>query len=87
MLYYDRNDILEGIGVNKKSLKNAWFFCYWYFLNSGYEHEAEVCKGCHDTSMMTYELENFLIKKLLIIDVLYGIWIEAMQSIGSIILG
>ena len=39
------------------SLKKAWFLYYWYFLNSGYKYEPEVCNGCHDTSMMTYELK------------------------------
>ena len=32
-------------------------FQYWYFLNLNYTNESHVSKGCHDISMMAYELE------------------------------
>ena len=33
MLYYDRNDVSEGIDINKTSASNECDICYsWYFL-------------------------------------------------------
>ena len=34
---------------------------YWYFKDIGYEHEQYVCNGCHDLSMIVYDLGYFLI--------------------------
>ena len=31
----------------------------WYFLDDNYKYEPEVCNGCHDTSMMAYELKKY----------------------------
>ena len=45
---------------------------YWYFLNLNHTYGPYVCNGCHDISMMTYELENVAIQAF-IIDVLFGI--------------
>ena len=34
MLYYDSNDVSEGINVNKTSASKKCKVChYWYFLN------------------------------------------------------
>ena len=49
MLEYDRNDIWEGIDVNKTSLSKEWdICCYWYFKNIAFKHEPYLCNGCHD---------------------------------------
>ena len=34
---------------------------YWYFLDSGYKYEPELCNSCYDILMMAYELENIAI--------------------------
>ena len=34
---------------------------YWYFLDYNYKYELDACNGCHDISMMAYELENIAI--------------------------
>ena len=31
---------------------------YWYFKDIGYKFQPYVCNGCHDISMMAYELKN-----------------------------
>ena len=37
-------------------------FChYCYFKHIGYKFELCVCDGCHDISMMAYELKNISI--------------------------
>ena len=59
MLYYDRIDVLEGININKTSASKECDIChYWYFKDVGYKFQSYVCNGCHDISMMTYELKN-----------------------------
>ena len=47
----------------------------WYFKDIGYKFEPDVCKRCHDISMMDYKLENIAIlnENALVADVLYGI--------------
>ena len=34
---------------------------YWYFLDIDYKFEPYVCNGCHDLSMMVYDLDDFII--------------------------
>ena len=34
---------------------------YWYFKDIGYKYEPYVCNGCHDLSMMVYDLNDFMI--------------------------
>ena len=34
---------------------------YWYFEDIGYEYEQYVCNGCHDLSMMVYDLDDCII--------------------------
>ena len=34
---------------------------YWYFKDIGYKCEPYVCNGCHDLSMVVYDLKNFMI--------------------------
>ena len=49
MLEYDRNDISEGIDVNKTSASKKFDIChYWYFKNIGFKYEPYLCNGCHD---------------------------------------
>ena len=34
---------------------------YWYFKDTGYKYESYVCNGCHDLSMVVYDLNDFMI--------------------------
>ena len=34
---------------------------YWCFLDNDYRYEPEVCVGCHDMSMMVYEVKDIAI--------------------------
>ena len=34
---------------------------YWYFEDIGYKYEPYVCNGCHDLSMVVYNLKDFII--------------------------
>ena len=37
---------------------------YWYFKDIGYEYKQYVSNGCHDLSMMTYDLDDFMISNI-----------------------
>ena len=54
MLYYDRIDVFEGIGINKTSASKECDIChYWYFLNKGFKFQPNVCNRCLDLLMMS----------------------------------
>ena len=62
MKQYERIDVSEGIDINKSNESNQCMLChYWYFKDIGYEYEQHVCNGCHDLSMMVYDLDDFMI--------------------------
>ena len=34
---------------------------YWYFKDIAYKYEPRVCNGCHNLSMVVYDLGDFTI--------------------------
>ena len=69
MLKYERIDISEGIDLHKSNKSKECDIChYWYFKGIGYIHEPHVCDGCHDLSMMVYDLNYFMILNIKGID-------------------
>ena len=62
MLQYERIDVSEGIDINKSNKSKKCSIChYWYFKDIGYKFEPYICNGCHDISMMAYDLDDFII--------------------------
>ena len=62
MLQSERIDVSEGIDINKSNESKECMIChYWYFKDIGYKYELYVCNGCHDLSMMVYDLDDFMI--------------------------
>ena len=62
MLQYERTDVSEGINLNKSDKQKECLICYyWYFQDIGYKHQPDVCKGCHDLSIMFYYLNDFMV--------------------------
>ena len=41
---------------------------YWYFHNLGYKYEPHVCNKCHDLLMVVYDLNNFIILNIKVVD-------------------
>ena len=75
MLYYSKISTSEGIDVNKSNKSKECMIChYWYFKDIDYKFEPYICNGCHDISMMTYELENIAILNIKGIDYRCVIW-------------
>ena len=69
MLQYERIDVSEGIDINKSNESKECMIChYWYFKDIGYKFEPYVCNGCHDLSMMVYDLDGFMILSIKDVD-------------------
>ena len=62
MLLYERIEVSEGIDLNKSDKSKECMIChYWYFKDIGHKYHPHVCNGCHDLSMVVYDLNNFMI--------------------------
>ena len=62
MLYYDKIDVSEGMGVNKTSASKECVIChYWYFLNYSFEFQPNVCSRCYDLLIMSMNLSDIAI--------------------------
>ena len=69
MVQYERIDIFKGIDLNKSDKSKECMICqYWYFKDIGYKYETYVCNGCHDLSMVVYDLNDFMILSIKGID-------------------
>ena len=74
-LQYDIIDVSEGIDLNKTSISKKCDIChYWYFKDVGYKFQPYVCNGCHDVSMMAYELKNIAILNAKDVDYTCILW-------------
>ena len=57
MLHFDKNDVSEGIDINKTSASKECDIChYWHFLNYSLQYQPNVCNRCHDLLMMSMGL-------------------------------
>ena len=62
MLQDERIDVSEGIDLNKSDKSRECMIChYWNFKDIGYKYEPYVFNGCHDLSIVVYDLNNFMI--------------------------
>ena len=62
MLKYEKNDVSEGIDVNKTSASKECELChYWLFKDVGFKFEEHVSNRCHDLLTMAYSLKNIAI--------------------------
>ena len=69
MLQYERIDVSEGIDLNKSDKSKECMIChYWYFKDIGYKYEPYVCNGCHNLSMVVYNLKDFMILNMKSVD-------------------
>ena len=69
MLQYERNDVSEGIDINKLSKSKECMLChYWYFRDIGYKFQPYACNRYHDLSMMVYDLDDFVILNIKRVD-------------------
>ena len=75
MLQYERIGVSEGIDIDKTTASKEGDIChYWYFKDVGYKFQPYVCNGCHDVSMMAYELKNIAILNAKDVDYTCILW-------------
>ena len=53
---FDRNDVSEGIDVNKTSKSKRCVIRH--SLDKGFQFQPNVCNGCHDLLMMSMNLSD-----------------------------
>ena len=69
MLQYERIDVSEVIDLSKSDKSKDCMIChYWYFKNIGYKYEPHVFNGCHDLSVVVFDLNDFMILNIKGID-------------------
>ena len=69
MLQYERIDVSEGVDLNKSDKSKECIIChFWYFKDIGYKYQPHVCNGCHDLTMVVYDLNYFMILNIKGID-------------------
>ena len=61
-LQYEKNDVSEGIDVNKTRVSKEYELCHsWFFKDVGFKFEKHVCNECHHLLKMAFSLENIAI--------------------------
>ena len=68
MLYYDRNDISEGVAITKSSNCKECVICLDWFFNHGFEFQDSVCNGCHDLTMLSVNISSIAINTVKNVD-------------------
>ena len=63
MLYYDRIDISEGI-VPAKSNDSKEFICHCWFFSRGLIFQNYVYNGCHDLTILYFNIRDTSGKRL-----------------------
>ena len=75
MIQYERIDVSEEININKTGASKECMIChYWHFKDIGYTYEPYVCNGCHDISIMAYELKIIAILNVKGVDYRCALW-------------
>ena len=62
MLQNESINVSEVIDINKSNKSKECMIChYWYVKDIGFKFEPYVCNGCHELSMMVYDINDFVI--------------------------
>ena len=75
MLIFERIDISEEINFDKlMNQKSVWSIITGFLKMKNLILKKRVCNGCHDISIMCYELENIAIFKIKGVDYECVLW-------------
>ena len=86
MLQYERIDVPEGIDPKKSDKSKGCMICHsWYFKDIGYKYELHVCNGCHNLSMVVYDLNDFTILNIKGIDYRCYVFNMSKNAINSVL--
>ena len=84
MLEYDRDDLSEGIGVNKNNGScECIIWNYWFFLEINSRFQPKVCDGCHELMQKTMSFNDVAIVfvKGNYYRIHFFIWVKIKQEI------
>ena len=84
MIQCERIDVSAAIDLTKRSDKSKeYMIChYWYFNDNCYKYEPHVCNGCHNLSMVVYNLNDFMILNVKCVD--YGFYVFNISKSDAI---
>ena len=68
MMYYDRNDISEGVDIAKSSNCNECVICRDWFFNQVFEFPDSVYNGYHDLTMLSVNISSIVINTVKNVD-------------------
>ena len=61
--------MIEGIDVNKANESKECDICYYsYFLDKVFKFQPDVCNGCHDVLMMSFNFNDIAILNIQDVD-------------------
>ena len=69
MIQCERIDVSEASDLKRSDKSKEYMIChYWYFKDICYKYEPHVCNGCHNLSMVVYNLNDFMILNVKCVD-------------------
>ena len=61
MLYYERIDISKGIDPTKSNKSKRCMICHYWFFNHGSKFQDSVCNGCHELTVLSFNISDITI--------------------------
>ena len=61
MPYYDKIYISEGIDLAKSNGRKECMNFHYFFFNHRFKFREYVCNGCHDLSMLCFNINDIAI--------------------------
>ena len=69
MLYCNRIDVCKGIAINKANASKQCDICpYWYFLETGFKFQWDLCNSCNNILLMSMNFSNIAILNIHVAD-------------------
>ena len=60
-MYYNRDDISQGINFIKSNKSKECIIYHYWFFNPGVELQDSVCNGCYDLMMLCFVFNDIAI--------------------------
>ena len=61
MLYYERNNIGKETDPTKSNKSKECMIWHYWFLNYAFKRQNSVCNGCHDLTMLSFNVSDITI--------------------------
>ena len=77
MLYYNRIDISKGTDPTSNNTSKGCMICHYCFFNHEFKFPDSVCNGCHDLTMLRFNIRDVVIITIKNVDyccIIYDSW-------------